>query len=96
MDKITPSELLSGIEPMPVLLTPSEAAKFLRNDIQTLAKWRSEKRKSRKRSSLPFVKNGDGKNARVLYRLSDLKKFIEARVHVPGEAKPKGKRRRTA
>ena len=85
-NKVTPSELLPEI---PKLLTPTETAKVLRKDPQTLAKWRSEGRAKRGRSSLPFVKDGDGPNARVLYRLSDVKQYIADHVRMPGPAKSK-------
>ena len=50
------------------LLSRAEAAKFLGLAEQTLAVWASEKR-----YPLPFMRIG----RRVLYKLSDLEKFIE-------------------
>ncbi|WP_131233192.1 helix-turn-helix domain-containing protein [Bifidobacterium longum] len=53
------------------LLTPAETANLLHRPVTTLARWRCE------RSHLPYVTLG----RRVLYRLSDIRAFIERNVH---------------
>jgi hypothetical protein len=67
------------------LHTPAETAQRLRVDKQTLAKWRSERRRDRQRVMLPWIKIG----GRVLYRKSDIEKFLSSRLHVPGEKRRK-------
>ena len=57
------------------LMTTSEAANFLRLKKETLVIWRCTKR-----YPLPFLKVG----GRVLYKLSDLEKFIENRTVTSG------------
>jgi hypothetical protein len=85
MDKITPSEILPGPEGM---LTVGETANFTRLSVQTLATWRNDRRPTRKRVPLPYVKIG----GRILYKASDVRAFIESNTKTPGETKKKGKR----
>ena len=56
------------------LLTTAEAAQLLKCREQTLRKQRVQGRGPR------FVRMGDGPNARVCYRLSDIHTWIEGRV----------------
>ena len=53
------------------LMTRLEAAEFLGLRPQTLAKWAMDGR------NLPVLKLGDGPKARVMYRRSDLERFVE-------------------
>lgn len=56
-------------------LIPVEAADFLRLSIRTLERYRVEGFGPR------FIKVGRGKRARVLYRLSDLRAWLDGSVH---------------
>ena len=80
--KITPSELT----PEMTLVGPRDTAAILQTTEGTLAQWRHTKA-----VPLPFVKLG----AKVLYRLSDIKKFIEAQIQsgTSEPASPQAKRR---
>ena len=71
------------------LLTPDETSKITRATLQTLAKWRCERRAGRKRVPLPFIKMG----GKVLYRQSDVRAFIASRTITPGA--PQEKRRKS-
>jgi excisionase family DNA binding protein len=55
----------------PELLTPDEAAEYLRVKPQTLAVWRTTKR-----YDIAYVRVG----ARVMYRRSDLDAWLESRT----------------
>ena len=66
-EQITPSNLLPEMR----LVNPAFTADFLGTTEGTLAVWRCYKR-----YGLPFVKVG----RKVLYRMSDLEKFIERRT----------------
>ena len=72
------------------LLTPKEVSIVTRATLQTLAKWRCERRAGRKRVALPFVKLG----GKVLYRVSDVKNFIDSRTFTPGAPREKKPKRR--
>jgi hypothetical protein len=67
------------------MLTAEEVAKLLRVDVQTLAKWRVERRRNRKRVPLSYMKAG----GRVLYAASAIKEFFASRTYTPGEPKRK-------
>ena len=55
-------------------ISPKEAAEYLGVAVKTLEQWRM------RRKNLPFVKLG----SRVLYRIADLDKYIEAHL-IPAE-----------
>lgn len=57
-----------NIEP---LLKPAEAAEILRIKPEVLANWRCQGK------GLKYVKYGDGQQARVNYRASDVAEYIE-------------------
>jgi hypothetical protein len=83
MDSITPSNLLADVQKLPLelrLVTPEVTAGLLGTTENTLAVWRCERR-----YDLPFVKVG----SRVMYKLIDVKRFIDSRTR-PG-AKNLGK-----
>lgn len=63
-----PSNSQGGLEQ---LLTPTQVASKLCVKVQTLAAWRTSKK-----YSLSYVKVG----AKILYRQSDVQKFIDARL----------------
>lgn len=77
-DRITPSELLSGI------VSEAEAAPMLSVKTQTLRVWRTRGK------GPPYLKF----SRKVRYRLSDLLAFIEASRVVPGAKKTRRKRRK--
>lgn len=85
-EQITPSEVL------PKLLTPKEVSKMTKGlvGVVTLAKWRCERRKNRKRPPLPFVKFG----GRILYKAGDVAAFIASQTRMPGEGKPRKSKRK--
>jgi hypothetical protein len=56
-------------------LIPVEAADFLRLSIRTLERYRVEGTGPR------FIKVGRGKRARVLYRLTDLRAWLDGSVY---------------
>jgi hypothetical protein len=56
------------------LLTTAEAAQLLKCREQTLRKQRIDGRGPR------FIRMGDGPNARVCYRLSDIRTWLDRRV----------------
>ena len=56
------------------LLTTAEAAQLLKRRPQTLRKQRMDGRGPR------FIRMGDAPNARVCYRLSDIRTWLERRV----------------
>jgi len=56
------------------LLTTAEAAQLLKCREQTLRKQRMQGRGPR------FIRMGDGPNARVCYRMSDIRTWIDKRV----------------
>jgi Helix-turn-helix domain len=66
------------------LISPARAAAILNVTPGTLAVWRCEKR-----YQLPFVKVG----RKVMYRMSDLERFIQSRTQ-PGIAERVADRRR--
>jgi len=57
------------------LITPIEAGELLHKSQQTLAIWRSVRKKQR-RYRLPYVKLG----GKIFYRRLDIQKFIESCV----------------
>ena len=58
------------------LLTRVETAKLLRISPQSLANWVSIGR-----VGLPYIRLGPGRGGRVVYRLSDVERFILANLH---------------
>jgi helix-turn-helix protein len=83
------ASMATELEP---LLTSEEVAKILRVSTITLQNWRTDRRKSRKRMPLPFVKNGGN----VAYRPSDVAAYLDARTTQPGEGKRNRKPKRRA
>ena len=54
------------------LFTPAEAAEFLRTTVSTLATWRTTKT-----TRIPYIKMA----RKVLYRRSDLEKWLLSNLH---------------
>ena len=79
-----PNEILQTPAPLleaPQLLSTKQAAAFLKRKPQTLAIWRCKQR-----YTLPYLKIGGA----VLYRVADLRAFLEASVVTPeGARNPK-------
>jgi excisionase family DNA binding protein len=59
------------------LLTAEEAAKLLNVKVNTLAQWRANRARLR---PLPYIRSG----LKVCYRESDIAKYLETCVIVPG------------
>lgn len=56
------------------LMTPEEAAAYLRVKVQTLAEWRS----GRGQATIPYIRLG----RRIRYKRSEIKKYIEDNTHL--------------
>jgi excisionase family DNA binding protein len=69
------------------LLTAEEAAKLLNVKVNTLAQWRANRARLR---PLPYIRSG----LKVCYRESDIAKYLETCVIVPGLLKKKLPRNR--
>jgi hypothetical protein len=63
-------------DPQPKVLTPKQAAKYVRLSHRTLETMRT------RGGGPPFAKYGEGRSARVVYRLCDLDAWIASRVRV--------------
>lgn len=63
-------------------LTAAEAAEMLNVTVNTLAQWRANRARLR---PIPYVRSG----LRVRYRESDILKYLETRVIVPGQRRKK-------
>src|SRR6516225_9193355 len=64
------------------LLTAEEAAKLLNVKVNTLAQWRANRARLR---PLPYIRSG----LKVCYRESDIAKYLETCVIIPGLRKKK-------
>jgi excisionase family DNA binding protein len=71
------------------LLTAEEAAKLLNVKVNTLAQWRANRARLR---PLPYIRSG----LKVCYRESDIAKYLETRIIIPGLPKKKLRNRRAA
>jgi hypothetical protein len=76
-DRSAPGVQIPTLDGKDILLTNSEAARMLLCKPQTL---RARRLKGGK-SSIPYVRLGESRKARVAYRLSDLKAYLAARVY---------------
>ena len=64
-----------GIEPGDTLLTTQEVAVHLRVTSQTLMMWRKDG------EGPPFIRLGERPRGRILYRWSEILKWLEAQEH---------------
>ena len=55
------------------LMTTNECGKYLNMCVQTLARWRMEKKGPK------YFKLGEGKNSRVFYKAQDVDEWVESK-----------------